>query len=166
MKDELLDDTCNRRFTPVVKDWVDRYCNRMTELFRIQQKAFSRNFEMMVIYLGAEKAGIRISDYRGVAIRVSGANFDDRNLHSSKGWTDELFSVLFHRRYAEPDNAWIETTGFPEDGPSAERMCAKLTISTIADVRHTLFMNGLMPIPSAYWKILPAAMNIQRKSIK
>lgn len=160
--EELLDDIRNRRFTPIVKGWVDWYCDRMTESFRVQQNAFSGNFGIMVMYLGAEKAGIRLSDYRGVAVRVGEAHFSNRDLQSPKGWTDELFSVLFHRRYVEPDNAWSETTAFPADALSVENMCAKLTISTIADVRHTLLMSGLMPIPSAYWKILPAAMKLQK----
>lgn len=160
---ELLDDIRSRRFTPVVKDWVDWYCDRMTESFRIQQKAFAGDFGIMVMYLGAEKAGIRLSDYRGVQVRVGEAHFNDRDLKSPKGWTDELFSVLFHRRYVKPEDAWSETTAFPADALSVENMIAKLTISTIADVRHTTFMSGLTPLPKSYWKDLPSAMRLQKK---
>jgi hypothetical protein len=60
---------------------------------------------------------------------------------------DELFSVLFHRRFADPQRCYSETTAFPADRLSAANMAAKLVISTLADVRHTMFMSGLTPFP-------------------
>jgi len=99
----------------------------------------------MVMYLGAEKAGIRLADYRRVPLRVGELMFDDRAFSPVKGKTDELFSVLFHRRFVAPDSAWSETTAYPADRLSAEHLAAKLVISTIADVRHTMFMSGITP---------------------
>ena len=51
------------------------------------------------MYLGAEKAGIRLADYADVPFRVGEFMFDDESFNPVKGKTDELFSSLFHRRF-------------------------------------------------------------------
>ena len=114
------------------------------------------------MYLGAEKAGIRLKDYRRVPLRVGELMFDDRAFTPVKGKTDELFSVLFHRRFADPGSTWSETTAYPADKLSAEHLAAKLVISTIADVRHTMFMSGITPFPKTHWTTL--AMGMQRQA--
>ncbi len=40
-------------------------------------------------------------------------------------------------------------------------MAAKLAISTLADVRHTMFMSGLTPFPREHWTTLRPAMKAQ-----
>jgi len=115
----------------------------------------------MVMYLGSEKAGIRLSDYTRVPFRVGELMFDDRSFGPVKGKTDELFSVLFHRRFAPPELAYSETTAFPADRLSARNMSAKLVISSLADVRHTMFMSGLTPFPRPHWQSLGPAMRKQ-----
>lgn len=161
--DELLHNIRERQLTRLVRDWVNWYCDQMTHSFRMQQNAFKGNLGMMVMYLGAEKAGIRLTDFPDVNIRVGELHFGNKSLLTSKGWTDELFSVLFHRRYIKPEKAWSETTAFPADALSVENMCAKLTVSTIADVRHTIFMSGLTPFPKSYWATLSTAMRVQKR---
>lgn len=161
--DELLQNIRERRLTGIVRDWVNWYCDRMTDSFRMQQNAFKGDLGIMVMYLGAEKAGIRLADFPDVSLRVGEEHFNDANLLSPKGWTDELFSVLFHRRFIKPERAWSETTAFPEDALSVEKMCAKLIVSTIADVRHTIFMSGIVPFPKSYWTALSLAMRVQKK---
>lgn len=160
--DELLQNIRERRLTKIVRHWLDGYCNRMTASFRKQQKAFGGELGFMVMYLGAEKAGIRLADYPDINVRVGEAHFDDKALLQPRGWTNELFSVLFHRRYIKPERAWSETTAFPADALSAQNMSAKLVISTIADVRHTIFMSGLSPLPQHYWSTLATAMRTQK----
>jgi len=117
----------------------------------------------MVMYLGAEKAGIRLADYRRVPIRVGELMFDDSSFGPVKGKTDELFSVLFHRRFVSPDRAYSETTAYPAHALSAANLAAKLVISTIADVRHTMFMSGLTPFPREHWAVLGPAMRAQAR---
>lgn len=102
----------------------------------------------MAMYLGAEKAGIRLRDYRRVPFRVGKSTFDDGSFGPPKGKTDELFSVLFHRRFAQAEDTFSESTAYPADRLSAANL-AKLVVSTLADVRHTLFMSGLTPFPRA-----------------
>ncbi|MBL0155561.1 MAG: hypothetical protein IPP47_00345 [Bryobacterales bacterium] len=116
---------------------------------------------MMVMYLGAEKAGIRLGHYRNVPFRVGELMFRDKDFEPVKGKTDELFSALFHRRFARPELAYSETTAFPADALSASNMAAKLAISTLADVRNTMFMSGLTPFPRAHWSVLAPAMRAQ-----
>ena len=87
--------------------------------------------------------------------------FDDASFGRVKGKTDELFSVLFHRRFVEPDRAFSESTAFPADKFSTAHLAAELTVSTIADVRHTMFMSGLTPFPRAHWVTLGPAMREQ-----
>ncbi len=89
--------------------------------------------------------------------------FDDDSFGSIKGKCNELFSVLFHRRFVEPEKAFSETTAFPADKLSAKNMCAKLVISTIADVRNTMFMSGIQHFPKTHWDILPEEMKRQAK---
>jgi hypothetical protein len=89
--------------------------------------------------------------------------FGDSSFGPIKGKTDELFSVLFHRRFASPDNAYSETTAYPANALSATNMAAKLIISTIADVRHTMFMSGLTPFPRDHWVLLGPAMRAQAR---
>ena len=160
---QLLDDVRERRLTGLLRSWVDWTCDQLTESFHAQQRAFDGELGNMVMYLGAEKAGIRLRDYRHAFARVGEWMFDDAMFGPVKGKTDELFSTLFHRRFSEPDRAFSETTAFPADRLSAAHLAAKLTISTIADVRHTMFMSGLTPFPSAHWNTLGPAMREQAR---
>ncbi|NOS68976.1 MAG: hypothetical protein HOP33_03515 [Verrucomicrobia bacterium] len=160
---ELLDDVRERRFTRLLRSWVDWTCDQLSDSFRAQQRAFNSSFGNMIMYLGAEKAGIRLRDYRRVPVRVGELMFDDVSFGRVKGKTDELFSVLFHRRFVEPDHAYSETTAYPADKLSANNIAAKLTISTIADVRHTMFMSGLTPFPRTHWTTLGPAMREQAR---
>ncbi len=160
---ELLDDVRSRRFTKLLRSWVDWTCDQLTTSFCAQQRAFGGEFGNMIMYLGAEKAGIRLRDYRRVPVRVGELMFDDTSFGRVKGKTDELFSALFHRRFVEPDRAFSETTAYPADKLSAAHLAAKLTISTIADVRHTMFMSGLTPFPRAHWTTLGPAMREQAR---
>jgi hypothetical protein len=114
------------------------------------------------MYLGAEKAGIRLKDYARAPVRVGELMFSDKSFGPVKGKTDELFSCLFHRRYATPENAYSETTAYPSDQLSAKNMAAKLAVSTIADVRNTMFMSGLTCFPHAHWETLAPAMQKQK----
>lgn len=159
--DELRDDVAQRRLTPLLRAWVDFTCDELTASFRAQARAFGAEFGNMVMYLGAEKAGIRLRDYRHDLLRVGELMFDDRSFGSVKGKTDELFSVLFHRRYVRPECAFSETTAYPSDRLSAANMAAKLVISTVADVRQTMFMSGLTPFPRTHWSVLGPAMRRQ-----
>lgn len=160
---ELLDDVRERRFTQLLRWWVDGNCDQLTASFRAQQRVFDGSFGNMIMYLGAEKAGLRLRDYRRVPVRVGELMFDDASFGRVKGKTDELFSVLFHRRFVEPDRAFSETTAYPADKLSAAHLAAKLTVSTIADVRHTMFMSGLTPFPRSHWATLGPAMHEQAR---
>jgi len=160
---ELLDDVQARRLTPLLRSWLDYQCDALTASFRLQRRAFGGALGVMVMYLGAEKAGIRLADYRRVPFRVGELMFDDRSFRPVKGKTDELFSVLFHRRFVSPDKAYSETTAYPANALSAANMAAKLVISTIADVRHTMFMSGLTPFPREHWAVLGPAMRAQAR---
>lgn len=158
---ELCDDVQSRRLTPLLRAWLTFTCDELTASFRAQQRAFGQGLGIMVMYLGAEKAGIRLRDYCKVPFRVGELMFDDRSFTPIKGKTDELFSVLFHRRVAEPEHAFSETTAAPHDHLNAANMAAKLIISTIADVRQTMFMSGLTPFPREHWNVLGPAMRQQ-----
>ena len=156
---ELLIDIRARVPSPMLRAWVDFTCDQLTGSFRAMQAA-APEIELgnMVMYLGAEKAGIRLSDYSNVPVRVGELMFDDKSFAPIKGKTDELFSALFHRRFVAPERAFSETTAFPSDKLSAANMAAKLTISTIADVRNTMFMSGVTPFPFTHWDTLAPAM--------
>jgi hypothetical protein len=154
-----------RRLTPVVAQWVDFTCDGLTGCFRAQQAAAAPEMELgiMVMYLGAEKAGIRLADYAGVPMRVGELMFDDASFAPTKGKTNELFSVLFHQRYVTSTLAYSETTAWPAEKLSASNMAAKLATSTIADVRNTMFMSGIRPFPRTHWATLGPAMREQAR---
>jgi hypothetical protein len=158
---ELLEAVRSRRFTPLLRQWAEFVCDDLTGSFRAQQQAAGGRLGIMVMYLGAEKAGIRLADYRGAPFRVGELMFDDQAFSPVKGKTDELFSVLFHRRFAAPECAWSETTAYPADKLSAAHLAAKLVISTVADVRHTMFMSGVTPFPKTHWAALGPQMQRQ-----
>ena len=145
---ELLGDVHERRLTPLLRSWLNWQCDALTASFRAQRHAFHGELGVMVMYLGSEKAGIRFRDYHRAPLRVGELMFDDHSFGPVKGKTDELFSVLFHRRLIEPELAFSETTAYPADRLSAANMAAKLVISTLADVRTTMFMSGLTPFPT------------------
>jgi len=157
---ELLDDVRRRNLTPLLRAWLDFTCDQLTASFRAQARALGQGgtLGIMVMYLGAEKAGIRLSDYTGVPFRVGEGMFDDAAFGHVRDKTCELFSALFHRRFARPELAFSETTAYPADRLSARNMAAKLAISTIADVRNTMFMSGLTPFPKTHWEVLAPAM--------
>jgi hypothetical protein len=159
----LLADVRERRLTKLLRAWVDGNCDQLTASFRAQRRAFGGSFGNMIMYLGAEKAGLRLRDYRDAPFRVGEGAFNDAAFDPVKGKTNELFSVLLHRRFARPELAFSETTAYPADKLSARNLAAKLVTSTIADVRHTMFMSGLTPFPSAHWATLGPAMREQAR---
>ena len=161
--EELLADVRERRLSRLLRAWVDFNCDALTGFFRAQQAAAPEvAIGNMVMYLGAEKAGIRLSDYAGVPFRVGELMFNDASFERLKGKTDELFSALFHCRYASPELAYSETTAYPANQLSARNMAAKLAVSTISDVRNTMYMSGITPFPKAHWDVLAPAMRKQR----
>jgi len=161
--DELLADVRGRSLTPLLRDWVEFTCDQLTSSFRAQERAIGGrgHLGIMVMYLGAEKAGIRLKDYAGALFRVGELMFDDGSFGTVKGKTDELFSALFHRRFVRPELAFSETTAFPPSSLSAKNIAAKLIVSTISDVRNTMFMGGVAPFPKSHWDVLGPAMKRQ-----
>lgn len=156
---ELLDDVRARALTPVLRAWVDFTCGQLSTCFQTLQKAAPGvALGNMIMYLGAEKAGIRLHDYRNAPFRVGELMFNDASFGQLKNKTAELFSCLFHRRFAQPELAFSESTAYPHDQLSAANMAAKLAVSTIADVRNTMFMSGVTPFPLAHWDVLAPAM--------
>jgi hypothetical protein len=160
---ELLDDVKSRRYTALTKAWVNDTCDELTASFRAQQAAAAPEMALgpMVMFMGCEKAGIRLKDYRGVPLRVGEGMFNDPAYTPVKGKTGELFSSLFHRRYVEPELAYSETTAWPPDKLSAPNMASKLVISTISDVRNTMFMSGITPFPRTHWDTFGPEMKKQ-----
>lgn len=162
--EELREDARARRLSKVLRAWVEFTCDELTGCFRAQQAAAPDvRLGNMIMYLGAEKAGIRLADYREAPFRVGELMFNDASFNRLKGKTDELFSVLFHRRFARPEWAWSETTAFPANQLSARNMAGKLAISTITDVHHTMFMSGMTPFPIEHWATLKPAMAKQAR---
>jgi hypothetical protein len=158
-QEELAESIKMRRLTPIVRNWVEFWCDKLGDCFRAQQSAAPHlELGLMVMYLGAEKAGIRLADYSHVPFRVGELMFSDSQFHPVKGKTDELFSALFHRRFVGPELAYSETTAYPADKLSAANMAAKLATSTLADVRNTMFMSGITPFPRSHWATLAPAM--------
>lgn len=155
---ELLDAVNRRALTPLLRAWVEDACDELTACFRTQQQALPPGaLGIMVMYLGSEKAGIRLSDYADAPMRVGELMFSDSSFAPVKGKTDELFSALFHRRFVRPENAYSETTAWPPDGLSAANLAAKFAVSTLADVRNTMLMSGITPYPAVYWDTLAPA---------
>jgi hypothetical protein len=157
--DELLAAVQDRRLSPLLREWINFTCDELSASFRAQQSAAPQTqLGIMVMYLGAEKAGIRLADYAGAPLRVGEFMFDDDSFGAVKGKTDELFSALFHRRYVAPELAYSETTAFPSDRLSARNMAAKLNVPLLADVRNVMFMSGLTPFPRSHWETLAPAL--------
>lgn len=160
--DELVQDVRDRRLTPLLRDWIAVQCDQLSLSFQAQQAVLQDGaLGIMVMYLGSEKAGIRLADYTDVPFRVGELMFDDASFGRVKGKTDELFSALFHRRFARPELAYSETTAYPAQSLSARHLAAKLAISTLADVRNTMFMSGVTPFPKPHWETIAPAMKIQ-----
>jgi len=145
--------------TKVLRSWVEYICDKENKMFVALQKATPQmEIGIMVMYLGAEKAGIDLTKYKNVPFRVGELMFGDKSFGKVKGKTDELFSALFHRRFVNPELAYSETTTYPQDALSSKNMAAKLTVSLISDVRNTMFMSGLKPFPVENWKTIAPAM--------
>lgn len=162
VREQLAGDIQARNLSKELRAWIDFHGAELTTCFRhLQQAQPGLTLGNMVMYLGAEKAGIRLEDYRNVPFRVGELMFSDREFNRLKGKTDELFSALFHRRFATPELAYSETTAFPADKLSAANMAAKFAISTLSDVRNTMMMSGLTPFPISHWEVLAPAMRRQ-----
>lgn len=159
---ELLASIQSRELSPLVRAWVEFTADELTTSFRAQRQAMGGGeLGLMAMYLGAEKAGIRLTDYAGVPFRVGELMFDDASFGTVKGKTDELFSGLMHRRICRPELAFSETTAYPAHRLSARNLAAKLALSTLADVRNTMFMSGVTPFPRGHWDTLGPAMKTQ-----
>ncbi len=158
---ELIDAVKQRRLTSTLRAWVDYTCDQLTACFQSQQKAAPNvQLGIMVMYLGAEKAGIRLADYRNLSFRVGEMMFDDGSFNPVKGKTNELFSSLFHRRFVAPELAYSETTAYPVGSLSLRNKIAKLAVSTISDVRNTMFM---CDFPKDHWSSLAPAIRHHAK---
>ena len=157
--DELIDSVEKRNPSQVLRSWIEHICEKEYDMFAALQKATPQmEIGIMVMYFGAEKAGIALDKYRNVPFRVGEMMFSDKDFGSVKGKTDELFSALFHMRFIKPELAYSETTAYPQDALSAKNMAAKLTVSLLSDVRNTMFMSGIQPFPIEHWKTLAPAM--------
>ncbi len=157
---ELLDALRHRNLNETLHSWINFTCDQLSSAFKSMQASVPDvQLGIMVMYLGAEKSGIRLTDYKGSPMRVGELMFDDRMFGTVKGKTDELFSSLFHRRYVAPELAFSETTAFPPENLSAKNLAAKLNVSLLSDVRNTMFMSGMTPYPLHYWPVLVPAMN-------
>ena len=155
----LIESVENRNPSRVLRSWIDHICEKEYSMFvALQNAAPAMEIGIMVMYLGAEKAGIALDKYHDVPFRVGEFMFDDKGFGPVKGKTDELFSSLFHRRFVKPELAYSETTTYPSDALSVKNMAAKLTISLLSDVRNTMFMSGLKPFHVDYWETLAPAM--------
>lgn len=158
----LVADIQEHRMSSLLRQWVDFTCDELTAAFQEQQAAAPQvELGIMVMYLGSEKGGLRLTDYSGIPFRVGESMFNDSSFNPVKGKTDELFSVLFHRRFTRPEQTYSETTAFPADQLSAANLAAKLNISLISDVRNTMFMSGLTPFPRQHWSTLGFAIRRQ-----
>jgi hypothetical protein len=153
---ELIDVIRHGEPTPLLHAWADFNCDLLTESFRAQQKAAPDvQLGIMVMYFGSEKAGIRLTDYRDVPMRVGEYKFDDKAFGPVHGKTDELFSSLFHRRFVRPELAYSETTAYPDKQLSLKNKLAKLAVPTLSDVRNTMVM---CDFPKEDWPTLAPAM--------
>ena len=149
----------DRELSKILRSWIEFICDDLTQSFRAQQAAAHEvQLGIMVMYLGSEKAGIRLSDYSNTLFRVGELMFEDKSFNPLKGKTNELFSALFHRRFVKPEMAYSETTAYPADKLSATNMAAKLHITTIADIRNTMMMSGLEPFPLTHFSTLAPVM--------
>ena len=157
--DELLDDWHENRDTPLLRCWVDYVCDRLTYCFKKTADSVPEiDLGIMVMFMGSERSGIRLEDYRGHLFRVGELMFNDFWFEQPRNKARELFSSLFHRRFCSPGRAFSETTGYPIERLSPKNMAAKLTVSTLSDVRNSMFMSGLPVIPAAYWSTLAPRM--------
>jgi hypothetical protein len=156
---ELMADIASRRLTRLVREWVDAACAELSASYLAQRRAARpARLGNMVMFMGSEQGGIRLEDYRTELFRVGEGHFGDGEFSTTKGKMNELFSSLFHRRFAAPELAYSETTAYPANALSATNMAAKLTVSTLSDVRTTCFMSGLTPFPKAHWEVLGPRM--------
>ena len=165
---QLKQNIKDRELSTVLRSWIEFICDDLTHSFRVQQAAAHEvKLGIMVMYLGSEKAGIRLSDYNDTLFRVGELMFEDKSFNPLKGKTNELFSALFHRRFVKPEMAYSETTAYPADKLSATNMAAKLHITTIADIRNTMMMSGLEPFPlthfSTFAPVMKKAASIHKK---
>ena len=153
--EQLSNSIKKRNLDSIVRNWIEYNCDQLTHSFKAQQATAPHvKLGIMVMYLGSEKAGIRLGDYKEALFRVGELMFSDKHFFPVKGKTDELFSSLFHRRFVQPEMAFSETTAYPANKLSAKNMAAKLHISTISDVRNTMMMSGLDPFPFSHWTTL------------
>jgi len=157
--EELLDAVRRRAPSQVLIAWEEYWCDQLEAMWNAMRAAAPEvALGIMVMYLGSEKAGIRLERFREAPFRVGELMFSDAGFAPVKGKTDELFSALFHRRFVAPERAYSESTAYPADQLSARNLAAKLTVSLIADVRNTMFMSGLLPFPIEHWATLGPAM--------
>ncbi|MDO5307880.1 MAG: twin-arginine translocation signal domain-containing protein [Planctomycetia bacterium] len=162
--DELMTDLQDNRDTALRRAWCDYFCDRLTYCFRAFQNASDQvDLGIMVMYMGCERNGIRLDDYRDALFRVGEGGFNDGWYDPIAAKTIELFSSLLHRRFCAPGRAFSETTVFPAGTLSVENMASKLSVSTLSDVRNTCFMSGLRPIEPEFWPVLNKRMQSERQ---
>lgn len=153
---ELIEDLRFTRPTDAARIWVDYFCDRMTKVFRDSQAAVPESeLGIMVMWLGSERSGLRLEDYKGALWRVGEGHFGDSSYDSPEGKLSELFSALFHTRFAPAGRTFSETTMVAP--LSVENFSSKLAVATFCDIRNTMFMDGT-PVGPNYWSSHAARM--------
>ena len=95
VREELIQSVKDRQLTPVVRNWVDFWCDRLGACFHAQQSAAPHIQLGIMVHVSWERKrrAFGSRSIPSVPFRVGELMFSDAQFRPVKGKTDELFSA-------------------------------------------------------------------------
>ncbi len=141
--------------------WSDVQCDAVLEFM---QKTVPDGMipGIMVMHNGDRRHGVDIARIKAafpqVLFRVGEAHFEDASFCRPTAEREILHSIMAHmRQIGQVQNAFSESTVYPENALAPEHLVQKLRIEIRAGLRNLFLMSGFFFLAKPYWQAIADA---------
>ena len=141
--------------------WSDVQCDAVLEFM---QKTVPDGMipGIMVMHNGDRRHGVDIARIKAafpqVMFRVGEAHFEDASFCRPTAEREILHSIKAHmRQIGQVQNAFSESTVYPENALAPEHLVQKLRIEIRAGLRNLFLMSGFFFLAKPYWQAIADA---------
>ena len=143
--------------------WSDVQCDAVLEFM---QKTVPQGMipGIMVMHNGDRRHGVDIARIKAafphLLVRVGEAHFEDASFTQTGAEQAIANSIKTHlRQIGSVQNAFSESTVYPENALSPEHLVQKLRIEICAGLRNLYLMSGFFFLAEPYWQAIADARN-------
>ncbi len=141
--------------------WSDVQCDAVLEFM---QKTVPAGMipGIMVMHNGDRRHGVDIARIKAafpnVLVRVGEAHFEDASFCRPTAEREIVHSIAAHlQQIGDAENAYSESTVYPENALSPENLVQKLRVEIGAGLRNLFLMSGFFFLEEQYWQAIVAA---------